>query len=108
MLSSRIVIWKIADYLINKDYENKTKPIFIFRRFDDAWLPPLKKVLKEDLNLNEDYEHILFELHENFFLTIGRQDNYKPYSISKHLFKNNNKISEKEFDSIIRNSIIDI
>lgn len=107
MLSARIVIWKIADYLINKDNESKIKPIFIFRRFDDAWLPSLKKVINKDLELKKDCEDILFELHENFFLTIGKQDNYRPYFISKTLFKNNSKISEEEFDRIIRKSIID-
>ena len=103
LLSARVIIWKIVDYLSNK---NKTKPVFIFRRFDRAWKPAIKKVLDIDLSYkDEEINDIINELHNEFFLTIGYKDNDNVTKMSKNLRKNNEPIL-KYFDSIIGESLV--
>lgn len=106
LLSARVIIWKIVDYLSNK---NKTKPVFIFRRFDRAWKPSIKKVLEKVLEKDLEYgdeeiNDIINELHNEFFLTIGYKNNDNVSKMSKKLRKNNELI-EKDFDSIIGESL---
>ena len=50
LLSARIIIWRIVKYLESP----KTKPIFIFRRFNTFWYNSLLKVLLQDLNITSE------------------------------------------------------
>lgn len=102
LLSARVIIWKIVDYISSN---NKTKPVFIFRRFDRAWKPSIEQALKIDLEYGEEeINDIINELHNEFFLTIGYKNNDNVSKMSKKLRKNNELI-EKDFDSIIGESL---
>ena len=102
LLSARVIIWKIVEYLSN---ESKTKPVFIFRRFDRAWKPSIEQALDTDLGYGKDeINNIINELHNEFFLTIGYKNNDNVLKMSKNLRKNNEPI-EKYFDSIIGESL---
>ena len=102
LLSARVIIWKIVEYLSN---ENKTKPVFIFRRFDRAWKPSIEQALETDFEYGEEeINDIINELHNEFFLTIGYKNNDNVSKMSKKLRKNNELI-EKDFDSIIGESL---
>lgn len=94
MLSARIILWKILDY-INSDEKYKVQPVFIFRRFNQAWKPSITNVLKEDFNVGEDrIETIFNELHNKYFYTLRHLDNDNFSEITKNeIYKNNKKIS---------------
>lgn len=117
MLSARIIIWKILEY-INKDKEKeedsdkdkvKVRPVFIFRRFNRAWRPSIENVLKKDfieknkkdfIEINKDdleeeekainivVDNIINELHDEFFYTIGPKDHDNMLKMGKNIYKN--------------------
>lgn len=112
MLSARIIIWKILDY-INSDEKYKVQPVFIFRRFNQAWKPSITNVLKEDFNVGEDrIETIFNELHNKYFYTLRHLDNDNFSEITKNdIYKNNKKISTNEakydeFKKLITDALI--
>lgn len=96
MLSARIIIWKILEYINNP--KDKVKPVFIFRRFNQAWKPSITNVLKEDFKVGEDrIETIFNELHNKYFYTLRHLDNDNFSEITKNdIYKNNKKISTNE------------
>ncbi|MDD6905491.1 MAG: hypothetical protein PUI98_01465 [Finegoldia magna] len=107
MLSARIVIWKILEYIINP--KDNVKPVFIFRRFNRAWRPSIENVLrkdffekdkddsikedkddsvKEDKDINIAIDNIIKKLHEEFFYTIGPKDHDNMLKMGKNIYKN--------------------
>ena len=123
MLSARIIIWKILEYINNP--KDNVKPVFIFRRFNRAWRPSIENVLrkvffekdkddsvkedkddsvkedkddsvKEDKNINIAIDNIIKKLHEEFFYTIGPKDQDNMLKMSKNIYKNDEKISTNE------------
>ena len=129
MLSARIIIWKILEYIVNP--KDNVKPVFIFRRFNRAWRPSIENVLKkdffeknkddsvkedkddsvkEDKAINIAIDNIIKKLHEEFFYTIGPKDHDNMLKMSKNLYKNDEKISinegkENEFNELIINAL---
>ncbi|WP_276767547.1 hypothetical protein [Gemella morbillorum] len=105
MLSSRIIIWRIVKYLIGKESNSNSKPIFLFRRFNDAWLPSIRNVLKYDLKFTkEKSDELILELHKEFFLTIQKQD-YRNASSSigrESLYRNDEKLDKDEFNNLFQ------
>ncbi len=104
LLSARVIIWKIVEYLSN---ENKTKPVFIFRRFDQAWYPSIEKVLIKDLKFTPDEsKRIINIFHNEFFLTMRKKDHKYNSGLDRGLFKDDKKIEpvEKIYE-IIGNAI---
>ena len=108
MLSARIIIWRIVKYLkdINEDI-NITRPRFVFRRFNTAWLPSLINVLQDDLSYTKDDSlKLINKLHEDFFLTIDKKSsNMMRGYIGKRLFKNDTMLSDDEFDEFVRKTL---
>ena len=113
MLSARIIIWKILDY-INSDKKDKVQPVFIFRRFNQAWRPSIENVLKEDFiskGIDIDIDNIIKELHYKYFYTLRHLDNDNVSGIEKNnIYKNNKKISTNkakydEFKTLIINAL---
>lgn len=123
MLSARIIIWKILEYIVNP--KDNVKPVFIFRRFNRAWRPSIENVLRKDFvekykhvfieknkndfieknkdDLDEEkkainiaIDNIIKELHEEFFYTIGPKEQDNVLKMSKNLYKNDEKISINE------------
>lgn len=65
LLTSRIVIWKVANWLLY-DGKIKNRPIFIFRKFNDIWEKTLDKVLRDDLRFDDqDIEKLYGKCLEN-------------------------------------------
>lgn len=110
MLSARIIIWRIVKYLEKKDKEEgkgEVKPIFIFRRFNTAWLPSIRNVLLLDLKFNKnECDELIKKFHQEFFLTIREQE-YDRQSgfIGKYICKNNDKLTDKEFEKIFNETL---
>ena len=107
MLSARIIIWKILEYINNP--KDNVKPVFIFRRFNRAWRPSIENVLrkdffekdkddsvKEDKNINIAIDNIIKKLHEEFFYTIGPKDQDNMLKMSKNIYKENVNIYNKK------------
>ena len=120
MLSARIIIWKILEYINNP--KDNVKPVFIFRRFNRAWRPSIENVLrkdffeenkddsvkedkddsvKEDKDINIAIDNIIKKLHEEFFYTIGPKDQDNMLKMSKNIYKNDvnmyKEYKEKEY-----------
>lgn len=107
MLSSRFIVWKIVDYLKHK--EDKIKPIFIFRRFNQAWYPSIKNVLTEDLKIpSAESERIINVFHNEFFLTMRKKDHKTNSGFDRGLYMDDKKLEpvEKIYE-IIGNAIKD-
>lgn len=110
MLSARIIIWRIVKYLEKKDKEEgkgEVKPIFIFRRFNTAWLPSIQNVLLLDLKFNKnECDELIKKFHQEFFLTIREQE-YDRQSgfVGKYICKNNYKLTDKEFEKIFNEAL---
>lgn len=107
MLSSRVIVWKIVDYLKHK--EDKIKPIFIFRRFNQAWYPSIKNVLTEDLKIpSAESERIINVFHNEFFLTMRKKDHKTNSGFDRGLYMDDKKLEpvEKIYE-IIGNAIKD-
>lgn len=107
MLSARIIIWRIVKYLkdINED-TNITRPKFVFRRFNTAWLPSLINVLYYDLGFTNNYLELIKELHEYFFLTIDKKSSNRMTGyIGKRLFRNDTMLSDDEFDEFVTETL---
>lgn len=97
MLSARIIIWKILEYINNP--KDKVKPVFIFRRFNRAWRPSIENVLLEDFSEDGkdiDIDNIINELHEEFFYTIGPKDQDNMLKMGKNIYKNDDNIYEEK------------
>ena len=96
MLSSRIIIWKILEYINNP--KDKVKPVFIIRRFNRAWRPSITNVLKKDfkVKVDKDIDNIINELHKEYFYTLGclDTDNFSP--MDKSLYKEDKNIYSKK------------
>lgn len=110
LLSSRIIIWRIAKYL-SKSKDDKAssinKPTFIFRRFNAVWLPSLQYVLVNDEGYSEEEcFKVINELHDEFFLTINKKSsNARSGFVGKRLFRNDNLLKEDEFDEFVKLSL---
>lgn len=105
MLSARIIVWKIVDYLKYK--EDRIKPIFIFRRFNQAWYPSIKNVLTKDLKFTSaESERIINVFHNEFFLTMRKKDHKNNSGLDRGLYKDDKKLEpvEKIYE-IIGNAI---
>lgn len=123
MLSARIIIWKILEYINNP--KDNVKPVFIFRRFNRAWRPSIENVLRKDFvekykhvfieknkndfsgknkdDLDEEkkainiaIDNIIDELHEEFFYTIGPKDQDNMLKMSKNIYKEDVNIYNKK------------
>ena len=108
MLSARIIIWRIVKYFKDIDEDiNTTRPRFVFRRFNTAWLPSLINVLQDDLSYTKDDSlKLINKLHEDFFLTIDeKSSNMRRGYIGKRLFKNDTMLSDEEFDEFARETL---
>ncbi|MBS5966790.1 MAG: hypothetical protein KIA06_04915 [Finegoldia magna] len=108
MLSSRIIIWKILEYINNP--KDKVKPVFIIRRFNRAWRPSITNVLIEDFRIKDDKDinNIINELHKEYFYTLGRLDNDNFSKMKKNnLYKNDVKILENEEEGNFNKRIFD-
>ncbi len=106
LLSARVIIWKIVEYLSN---ENKIKPVFIFRRFNQAWYPSIKNVLTEDLKFTSaESERIINVFHNEFFLTMRKKDHKTNSGFDRGLYMDDKKLEpvEKIYE-IIGNAIKD-
>lgn len=110
LLSSRIIIWRIAKYL-SKSKDDKAssinKPTFIFRRFNAVWLPSLQYVLVNDEGYSdEECFKVINELHDEFFLTINKKSsNARSGFVGKRLFRNDYLLKEDEFDEFVKLSL---
>lgn len=113
MLSSRIIIWKILEYINNP--KDKVKPVFIIRRFNRAWRPSIEKVLREDFGVEDDIDidSIFNELHKEYFYTLGCLDTDNFSQMDKSLYKEDKNIYNKkenkrreEFNERIFNALI--
>lgn len=110
MLSARIIIWRIVKYLEKKDKEEgkgEVKPIFIFRRFNTAWLPSIRNVLLLDLKFSKnECDELIKKFHQEFFLTIREQE-YDRQSgfVGKYICKNNYKLTDKEFEKVFNEAL---
>lgn len=111
MLSSRIIIWKILEYINNP--KDKVKPVFIIRRFNRAWRPSITNVLIEDFEIKDDkdIDNIINELHKEYFYTLGYSDTDNLSSMDTSLYKEdvniyNKKEKRKEFNKRISDALI--
>ena len=111
MLSSRIIIWKILEYINNP--KDKVKPVFIIRRFNRAWRPSITNVLIEDFGIKDDkdIDNIIDELHKEYFYTLGCLDNDNFSKMDKSLYKEDKNIyskkeKRKEFNKRITDALI--
>ena len=108
MLSARIIIWRIVKYFKDIDEDiNTTRPRFVFRRFNTAWLPSLINVLQDDLSYTKDDSlKLINKLHEDFCITIDeKSSNMRRGYIGKRLFKNDTMLSDEEFDEFARETL---
>lgn len=110
MLSSRIIIWKILEYINNP--KDKVKPVFIIRRFNRAWRPSIENVLIEDFDVEDDKDinKIINELHKEYFYTLGYLDTDNLSSMDTSLYKEdvniyNKKEKRKEFNKRISDAL---
>ena len=110
MLSSRIIIWKILEYINNP--KDKVKPVFIIRRFNRAWRPSIENVLIEDFGVEDDKDinKIINELHKEYFYTLGYLDTDNLSSMDTSLYKEdvniyNKKEKRKEFNKRISDAL---
>lgn len=111
MLSSRIIIWKILEYINNP--KDKVKPVFIIRRFNRAWRPSIENVLREDFGVEDDkdIDNIINKLHKEYFYTLGclDTDNFSPMK-KNNIYKNDVKIlgnkEEDNFNKLITDALI--
>lgn len=114
MFSARIIIWRIVKSEIERKNNNEKaiyKPLFIFRRFNDAWKISFEYVLQEDLNFTEEEtQKLLSELHNNYFLTVFPQGYKQTFSSigRESLFRNNNKVLKEDFDTLFFNLFSDL
>ena len=101
LLSARIILRRIALYL---NSETSEKPIFIFRRFNDAWRNSIENVLTEDYKVeNEEINDFVNYLEKNYFYTFGRRDvnNLSSALITKEgIQKQDEKIDSSQLDEI--------
>ena len=109
MLSSRIIIWKILEYINNP--KDKVKPVFIIRRFNRAWRPSIENVLIEDFGVEDDKDiNKINELHKEYFYTLGYLDTDNLSSMDTSLYKEdvniyNKKEKRKEFNKRISDAL---
>ena len=103
LLSARIIIWRIVRHILT----SKNKPIFIFRRFNTFWLPSLSKVLKYDLGLtSEEIDNILYDLHEDYFITVRKKEyNGQSGYFGRNFCKNNLRLSDNEFKDLVETTL---
>ncbi|KXB57039.1 MAG: hypothetical protein E7J49_01730 [Finegoldia magna] len=104
LFSSRIILWKIVDYLSNP---KKLKPNFIFRRFNTVWLPSLISVLRCDLGYDDTLiESTISELHKTFFLTIETKDfdGQRNYTDTR-LFRDDVHLINGEFNKFVKETL---
>ncbi|WP_207214702.1 hypothetical protein, partial [Staphylococcus condimenti] len=101
LLSARIILRRIALY---RNSETSEKPIFIFRRFNDAWRNSIENVLTEDYKVeNEEINDFVNYLEKNYFYTFGRRDvnNLSSALITKEgIQKQDEKIDSSQLDEI--------
>lgn len=88
LLSSRIILRRIVRYLFEDD--SVTKPVFCFRRFDDAYKESLKSVIKEIIENDEQLDNNTFNsimtiLDKYLFYHFGKKDLRMPSSASLSL-----------------------
>lgn len=110
LLSARIIIWRIVKYLNSvKEKSSKpiTRPVFIFRRFNNAWLPSLKYVIKNDLKYtNEDTDELIKAFHKFYFFTTNlKDDNGRSGYIGRRLFKDDILLKDNEFDELVNKTL---
>lgn len=103
LLSARIIIWRVVNHILT----SKNKPIFIFRRFNTFWLPSLSKVLKYDLGLtSEEIDNILYDLHEDYFITVRKKEyNGQSGYFGRNFCKNNLRLSDNEFKDLVETTL---
>ena len=103
LLSARIIIWRIVKYLESP----KTKPIFIFRRFNTFWYNSLLKVLLQDLNItSEEAKKIILVLEDEYFYTVRKKeyDGQTGY-FGRNFCKNNEKIKDDKFKILVKETL---
>lgn len=103
LFSARIILWRIFrwEYL---DRDEKTRPIFIFRRYEDFWEKQIKSVLKMDYGFKEsELKYILPLLEKGYFYTINKKDNKQQtrYVSQATIYKNNEKIEDDDYNRIL-------
>ena len=103
LFSARIILWRILRW---KKLENdeKTRPIFIFRRYQDFWEKQIQSVLQMDYGVKvNDLKNILYLLENKFFYTISKKDNNQQtrYVSQATIYKNNEKIKEDDYNRIL-------
>lgn len=114
MFSARIIIWRVVKTEIerkNSTEKNLSKPVFIFRRFNDAWKNSIEYVLQEDLKFTKkETQKLISELHNNYFLTVFPQEYKQTFrSIGrKSLYRNDSPISEDNFYELFYNLFSDL
>lgn len=103
LFSARIILWRIFrwEYL---DRDEKTRPIFIFRRYEDFWEKQIKSVLQMDYGFKEsELKYILPLLEKGYFYTINKKDNKQQtrYVSQATIYKNNEKIEDDDYNRIL-------
>ena len=104
LLSARVVIWRIFSYIQKNSF---IKPVFIFRRFNTFWLPSITKVLENDLNLtSKETNKIIEYLHEEYFLTVRKQEfDGRTGFFGRNFCRNNKKISDICFEELVKETL---
>ena len=103
LFSARIILWRILKWEKSND-DKKTRPIFIFRRYDNFWKKKLQNVLEMDYGVkNSNVEDVLSLLEDEFFYTISKKDNNQQtrYASQSTIYKKDKKVDDNDYNRIL-------
>lgn len=103
LFSARIILWRILKWEKSND-DKKTRPIFIFRRYDNFWKKKLQNVLEMDYGVkNSKVEDVLSLLEDEFFYTINKKDNTQQtrYVSQSTIYKKDKKVDDNDYNRIL-------
>lgn len=103
LFSARIILWRILKWEKSND-DKKTRPIFIFRRYDNFWKKKLQNVLEMDYGVkNSNVEDVLSLLEDEFFYTISKKDNNQQtrYVSQSTIYKKDKKVDDNDYNRIL-------
>lgn len=103
LFSARIILWRILKWEKSND-DKKTRPIFIFRRYDNFWKKKLQNVLEMDYGVkNSNVEDVLSLLEDEFFYTISKKDNNQQtrYVSQSTIYKKDKKVDDNDYNKIL-------
>ena len=103
LFSARIILWRILKWEKSID-DKKTRPIFIFRRYDNFWKKKLQNVLEMDYGVKKsNVEDVLSLLEDEFFYTISKKDNNQQtrYVSQSTIYKKDKKVDDNDYNRIL-------